>query len=81
MNKSKYLSIILAILLQIFSFTSFAQVTEPEDPGGGPELGDPPLGGGAPIGGGVIVLLLLGTVYGGKKVFDMTKKEVNDDLV
>ena len=79
MNKSKYLSFIFATLFLIFSFTAFAEMTGPEDPGGGPELGDPPLGGGAPVGSGVAVLVLLGIGYGGKKVYDLRNTKSIDD--
>ena len=79
MNKSKYLSFIFATLFLIFSFTAFAEMTGPEDPGGGPELGDPPLGGGAPISSGVVVLLVLGIGYGGKKVYDLKNIKSIDD--
>ena len=80
MNKSRYLSFIFANLFLIFSFTAFAEMTGPKDPGGGPELGDPPLGGGAPVGSGVTVLVILGIAYGGKKVYELRKKKSNDGL-
>ena len=68
MNKSRLYNLILSLLLVIiFSFSAFADSTGPGDPGGGPELGDPPLGGGAPIESGLAVFLLLSLGYGGKK--------------
>ena len=49
---------------------SFAQATAPSDPGNSPETGTP-LGGGAPVGGGLFIMLGLGAAYGGKKVFHL----------
>lgn len=59
----KYAKFIITIFLILASFTGFTQVKEPGDPGGTP-TGEPPLGGGAPIGGGTLILLSLGAFYG-----------------
>lgn len=62
------------ILSLVFAFAvsfSFAQMTNPEDPGGGPEGGDDPIGGGAPISGGITILLTLGAAYGGAKLYHL----------
>ena len=65
--------IIQAFLLSgiiLASLPAAAQVYEPGDPGSDPQPGgDPPLGGGAPVGGGTLILLALGTAYGGKKLY------------
>jgi len=63
----KYAKYILTLSIILASFVGFAQVKEPGDPGGTP-VGEPPLGGGAPIGGGTLILLGLGAAYGGFKV-------------
>jgi len=63
------------IVLPLFSI---GQSLEPGDPGGGPNPGDDPVGGGAPIGGGLFILLGLGAAYGGKKVYELNKKELDD---
>ena len=70
MTHIKFKKFLLAILL-IFAVTfSFSQVLAPADPpGGGPGLDDTPVGGDAPIGGGVGILLVLGAAYGGRKVY------------
>jgi len=47
-------------------FTTIA--TDPPDPGGSPQVDDPPLGDGAPVGSGLFVLLVLSTFYGGRKL-------------
>ncbi len=77
--KTKHLKNIIVSLAFVFiaSF-SFAQMLGPEDPGNGPEAGDPPVGGGAPLSGGVILLLTLGTAYGGKKVYHLVNENSSD---
>lgn len=44
--------------------------------GGGSPVGQPgaqPVGGGAPIDGGLSILLALGAIYGGKKIYSLKK--------
>jgi len=65
MKQKKY---ILSVLIVLTSLISFAAMEGPNDPGGEPGTGDPPLGGGAPIGSGLAILLGLGTAYGGYKI-------------
>jgi hypothetical protein len=48
----------------------------PPPPGEHGQNGNQPPGGGAPIAGGIGILLALGAVYGGKKVWDFRKKEL-----
>lgn len=73
--KKTILKIVFLIALT-FTFTfTYAQMTSPEEPGGGPSEGDPPIGGGAPIKSAVGVLLVLGAAYGGYKVYKLKKKE------
>lgn len=43
------------------------------NPGGGP-VGCPPVGGSAPIGGGIVLLITFGAAFGAKKIFDARKK-------
>ncbi len=58
----------------------FSETTSPGDPGGNPQTGgDPPLGGGAPIGSGTLILMALGTAYGGKKIYKLKKDKENED--
>ena len=57
---------------------SIGQVLGPNDPGTGPQPGDTPVGGDAPIGGGLFILLGLGAAYGGKRVYEFNKKELDD---
>ncbi len=67
------------IKLTIAGFISFCSLsafatTNPPDPGGSPGTG-PALGGSAPIGGGLGILLVLGAAYGGKKVYNFFSGE------
>lgn len=71
MKKFKYL---LVIFISFITISGFGQMLAPEDPGGEPGNGDDPIGGGAPIGSGIIILLSLGSVYGGKKIYDIQKE-------
>jgi hypothetical protein len=64
---------ILVILVCLPAFISNIYADQPPDPGGGPGGGDP-VGGGSPIGGGTFVMLILGTIYGTRKVFSSRKK-------
>ena len=36
------------------------------------------VGGSAPIGGGLFILLSLGVAYGGKKIYDLRKEELEE---
>jgi len=66
----RLIAVLLFLCSPLFINNIFAD--QPPDPGGGP-TGDP-VGGGAPIGGGLIIMAVLGAVYGTKKVFDARKK-------
>lgn len=71
--KTTLLKKILFIFFFIFLTTvSFSQMTAPEDPGGNPEGNDDPLGGGAPISGGTSLLIAIGLIYGGRKIYYLT---------
>lgn len=67
---------ILYIFAFIFCCISFDLSAQgPPDPGGGgggPNCFPPPC---VPIDGGLSWLLIAGTAYGGKKIYDMNKKE------
>ncbi len=62
---------VIVVLLFSVPFGLLAQAPPPPDDlatGGG--AGQFPNGGNAPIGSGTVVLLTLGAVYGGKKIYD-----------
>ena len=69
-------TIIVISFLTAAPLISTAQVMGPSDPDGSPQ--GQPIGGGAPIGGGLFILLALGATYGGKKVYDFKKKKLDD---
>lgn len=70
--------------IMLGSHTAEAQGTNPPPPPGGTDGptngtgGDTPLGGTAPVGGGVAMLLAMGAAYGGKKYYDYRKKLKNE---
>jgi len=62
------------LFILFLSFGVMAQPGPPDPPGGHGDPGDQPPAG-APVGGGLFILLGLGAAYGGKKVYDIVKKE------
>ena len=69
MKKKIYFSLLIASMMMSPLFT-MGQMMGPEDPGGDP-IGEDPIGGGAPIGNGIGILLALGAAYGGKKLYTL----------
>ncbi len=63
---------ILVILASVTTTSLFAQVPPPPPPGHG-STGNQ-TGGNAPIGGGLFILMGLGAMYSGKKLYNMRKK-------
>lgn len=66
---------IITILVIIASVTSthlFAQAPPPPPPDHGATGNQN--GGNAPVGSGIFILLGLGAVYGGKKIYDLKKE-------
>jgi len=66
--------LILTVIIAISSITLFAQPVPPTGAGhgsGGHQGGGP----GAPLDGGLSILILLGAVYCGKKVYSLKKTE------
>ena len=68
---------ILAILFVILVPVILTAQPMPWDPGVGGGEGTNPVGGGAPIGGGLIIMLSLAIGYGTKKIYDIRKKVLN----
>jgi hypothetical protein len=54
--------------------TATASAPPPPPPPGDPDPSDIPIGGSAPVGSGLILLLSMGAAYGVKKVYDARKK-------
>jgi len=76
MKKIRKTIIIFALLL---STASFAQLSEPGDGAGGVGGAPGPVGGGAPIGSGLVLLMSLGAAYGGRKV--LTNNSLEEDVL
>ncbi len=77
----KFRNIFIPVLLSIIFTISVSAVfasDPPEPPSGHGTGGDLPPGGGAPIGGGTFILIALGAAYGGKKIYDINKEELED---
>ncbi len=72
--------IIIIFCCVVFPLIGLSQQTGPGNPGGEPTGSDPPIGGGAPIGSGIIILLSMSVTYLGKKVYDMRKESMKDDM-
>ena len=69
--------IILTILLSVgFSTDVKAQPPDPGGGGGGPGCFPPPC---VPIDGGLSWLLIAGSVYGGKKIYELSKDKEEDN--
>ncbi len=76
--KNIFLPFLLTIFLAFSVSTIFASSNPPNPPGNGHGTGnDEEPGGGAPIGSGIMLLLSLGAAYGGKKVYNLKKKETS----
>jgi|AntAceMinimDraft_9_1070365.scaffolds.fasta_scaffold00233_20 hypothetical protein len=68
--------IVLSIILVLAVSIAFADVGPP-DPGSNPGS-EPPLGGGAPLGEGLFILIGLGAAYGARKIYNMKKEELEE---
>ena len=74
--KKKIINILLISLISITPLISFSS-DGPGEPPGEPDPGSP-LGGGAPIGSGLVILMTLGAAYGGKKLYDHYSEKKED---
>ena len=73
----KKISIIITLVLGMaLSFNSFAQAPPPPPPAHG-STGNQN-GGNAPIGSGLFILIGLGAAYGGKKLYDHRKENLEE---
>ena len=71
----------VAILLLIgFSYTGIAQGPPPPPDSGSSTTGNKLGGNGAPIGSGLFILLGLGAAYGGKKLYQIKKQMIKEEL-
>ena len=68
----KILTLTAIVMISGFSLLAQAPPAPPENAGGS----GGPVGGGAPIGSGMVLLISLAAGYGGKKVFDFRKERI-----
>ncbi len=68
----KILAITAVLMISGFSLLAQAPPPPPNDPSNGGTGG--PVGGGAPIGSGLVLLIAMAAGYGGKKVYDLRTK-------
>jgi len=68
----KILAITAILMISGFSLLAQAPPPPPNDPSNGGTGG--PVGGGAPIGSGLVLLIAMAAGYGGKKVYDLRTK-------
>ena len=68
------LKVFVILLMVGASYTVFAQGSPPPPPDAGGNNQGNKLGGNAPIGGGLFILMGLGAAYGGKRFYDQRKK-------
>ena len=64
----------LLLITLLFVCSTLSLDAQPPDPPEDPQSGGEVVGGGAPIGSGVAILMALGAAYGGKKVWDYRSK-------
>jgi len=73
----KNISLALLVITGLtFSLDSIAQAPPPPPPAHGSNGNQ--TGGNAPIGGGLFILLGLGAAYGGKKLYEMNKENLEE---
>ena len=67
-------SLIVIVAMIVLPVLEAASSSPPPPPPGGPAPGDIPIGGSAPVGSGLVLLLSMGAAYGAKKLYDARKK-------
>ena len=71
--KKAILNLILVGLLIIVPLITVT-ASAPPPPPPGPGTGEEPIGGAAPVGSGLVLLISMGAAYGAKKVYDARKR-------
>lgn len=81
MTMKKIFSLILVTVFLVLSFDAISQGGPPPPPVDPSAIGgsNPPVGGNAPVGSGLIMMLALGAAYGIKK-YATGQKEINSGI-
>ena len=66
--------ILVGLLIIVPVIMVSAAAPPPPPPPGGPGTGDIPIGGSAPIGSGIVMLISMGMAYGAKKIYNARKR-------
>jgi len=75
--KKQIITLAFTFIFTLFASIGFAQPPAPPTGSGHGASGNQN-GGNAPVGGGLFILLGLGAAYGGKKLYDKQKEELED---
>ncbi len=71
--------LVISALFFLAPFVLLAQTPPHPNGGNAPNSGgntNTPVGGGAPIGSGLVMLIAMGVAYGAKKVYNLSKEEL-----
>jgi hypothetical protein len=74
MKKALINLIITGLFVVVPVIVSIAQGPPPPPPPGGPGTSDTPIGGAAPVGSGLVMLISMGAAYGAKKIYNARKR-------
>ena len=64
----------ISLLVSLPTIFSVAQPNPGQNSGGGPLSGGP-IGGSAPVGGGLVIMLVLSAAYAGKKAYNFKREK------
>lgn len=76
--KKKVINIITILTIAFFLSHNFTLLAQPPDPPSGSNTQTNKLGGSAPIGSGLMILLGLGAAYGGRKLYNLRKENLEE---
>ena len=74
MKKVIFNLVLVGLLIIVPVIMVSAAAPPPPPPPGGPGTSDIPIGGSAPIGSGLVMLISMGMAYGAKKIYNARKR-------